>query len=106
MICGIINIVKTSGTHDLKNRFLNIDYDKVQSANKSVSKCKNCTLEEMAIIRIMKDDPTATQKIIAALTGKSERWVKSKTVRMQEKGLIARENGKRNGKWVVLVDEE
>ena len=94
-----------NGTHDLKNRFLHIDYDKVQSANKSVSKCKNCTLEEMAIIKIMKDDPTATQKIIAELTGKSERWVKSRTVQMQKKGLIARENGKRNGKWVVLVDE-
>ena len=108
--------------HDLRNRIMHVDWNKVedgthsQSANHEVQsakvgeelppKCKNCTLEEMAIIRIMKDDPTATQKIIAALTGKSERWVKSKTVRMQEKGLIARENGKRNGKWVVLVDEE
>ena len=91
-----------SGTHELKNRFLHIDYDKVQSANQNAPKCKNCTLEEIAIIKIMKGDPTVTQKKIAEMTGKSERWVKSRTVEMQEKGLIARENGKRNGKWVVV----
>lgn len=72
-----------------------------QSANPDSPKCKNCTLEEMAIIKIMNDDPTVTQKQIAELTGRSERWVKSRTVEMQEKGLISRENGKRSGKWVV-----
>ena len=38
------------------------------------------------------------------MTGKSERTIKRRTVEMQEKGFIARENGKRNGKWKVLVE--
>lgn len=37
------------------------------------------------------------------MIGKSERTVKRRTVEMQEKGLICRENGKRNGKWNILV---
>ena len=38
------------------------------------------------------------------MTRKSERTIKRRTVEMQEKGFIARENGKRNGKWKVLVE--
>ena len=93
-----------NGTNELKNRQLHIDYEKAQSANPEISKCKKCTLEEMAIISIMKDEPSVTQKRIAELTGKSERWVKTRTVEMQEKGLICRENGKRNGRWIVFID--
>ncbi len=54
----------------MKNRFLHIDFEKVQSANADVSKCKICTLEEQAIINIILEDPTVTQKRIAELTGK------------------------------------
>lgn len=46
-------------------------------------------------------NPTITQKELAKMIGKSERTVKSMTVIMQEKGLIKRENGKRNGRWIV-----
>jgi fido (protein-threonine AMPylation protein) len=41
-----------SATHELKNRYLHIDYRKtVQSANDDISKCKNCTLEDLVRIR-------------------------------------------------------
>ena len=60
------------------------------------------SLEEQAIINVIKNNPTATQKQIAEATGNSERTIKRRTVEMQEKGLISRENGKRNGKWIVL----
>ena len=92
------------GSNELKNRFLHIDFEKVQSANADISKCRICTLEEQSIINIILEDPTVTQKRIAELTGKSERWVKTMTVQMQKKGLISRKNGKRNGRWVVLVE--
>ena len=93
--------------HDLKNRYMHIDFDG-QSANKSVSKCQNGTLkislEEVAIINALKTNPALTQKQISELVGKSERTIKRCTVEMQEKGLIARENGKRNGKWKILIE--
>ena len=93
--------------HELKNRCMHIDY-KVQSANQEDSKCQDGTLEvsleELAIINILLEEPTVTQKRIAELSGKSERTIKRRTIEMQEKGLICRENGKRNGRWKVLVE--
>ena len=73
--------------HDLRNRIMHVDLGKdaddtsVQSAKLSDElppKCKNCTLEEVAVLRIMHANPSVTQKEIAAAIGKSERTVKSK----------------------------
>lgn len=95
----------TGANHDLKNRYMHIDYtEKSQSATSEVSKCKNCTLEELAILRDISNNPSITQKALADAIGKSERTVKSRTVELQEKGLLRRKNGKRNGQWEVLVE--
>ena len=100
------NLLMNAG-HELKNRYMHVDFDK-QSANQSAdsndSKCKICTLEELAIIQELIKNPTNTQRELASAIGKSERTVKTRTVEMQEKGLIIRENGKRNGKWKLLVE--
>ena len=100
------NLLMNAG-YELKNRYMHVDFDKQnanQSATVSNSKCKNCTLEELAILQELKKNPAITQRELADAIGKSVRTVKTRTVEMQEKGLIARENGKRNGKWKVLVE--
>lgn len=93
--------------NELHNRQLHISGEVGQSANRKISKSQYGTLklsaDEGAIIKIINNNPLATQKIIAKETGLSERTVKRRTVEMQEKGLIIRENGKRNGYWKVLV---
>ena len=70
-----------------------------------VSKCNictlNCTLEELAVWKYLKDNPRATQKEVAASIGKSERTIKTITVNLTNKGLLVRKNGKRNGYWDV-----
>ena len=107
--------------HDLRNRTMHIEWKKtqditeIQSANNTVqsakteenrlSKCKNCTLEEMALLRIMQNNPFVTQKEMAAQMGKSERTVKTITVHLQEKGVLHRRNGKRNGYWEIITDK-
>ena len=100
--------------HPLQNRELHLDWqatndhEQVQSANQSakedevvLSMCKNCTLEELAVLRILQQTPSATQKQIAAAIGKSERTVKTLTVNLTNKGIISRRNGKRNGYWEI-----
>ena len=86
---------------------MHVDFDK-QSANQSAtsndSKCKSCTFEELAIIQEIKKNPAITQRELASAIGKSERTVKTRTVEMQKKGLIIRENGKRKGRWKILVE--
>jgi hypothetical protein len=65
-------------------------------------KCKSCTLEEVAVLRIVQKDRYATQKEIAAAIGKSERIVKLITVALQDKLIIKRVNGKRNVYWEFI----
>ena len=79
----------------------------IQSANHAenvLSKCKNCTLAEMSVLRIVQQNPSATQKQIAAQIGKSERTVKTITVTLTQKGILARRKGKRNGYWEIIAE--
>lgn len=100
--------------HDLKNRYLHLEYHSdtgektVQSAGEDISKGKkctlNCTLDELVLLKIIKQEPTITQKELALKVGKSERTIKKRTIELQEKGYIRRLNGKRNGRWEVLCE--
>lgn len=85
--------------YELKNRYTHIDY-----ANDTISSKFNnkYTLEEQAIINIVKDNPLIKQEEIAIKINKSVRTVKTLMSEMQNKGLIARKNGKRNGEWEIL----
>ena len=101
--------------NELKNRVMLVQESSaqdVQSANtakESFPKCNictlNCTLEEMAVLHFLREQPKATQKEIAAHIGKSERTVKTITVSLTERGIIERKNGKRNGFWEVKTND-
>lgn len=88
-------------TNELKNRFCHILWQETPPAQSANPKCRNCTLEEAAVLEYLAEVPTATQKMIAEKIGKSERTVKTLTKALQDKGLLARKNGKRNGIWEV-----
>lgn len=71
----------------------------VQSVISKVPKVQNdtleCTLEEMAILKLIIENPAVTQKDLMAETGKSLSTVKRVMASLQEKGYIRRVNGKR-----------
>ena len=94
--------------HELKNRYMHVDYVEVQSANSDILKCQNGTLkitiDEMAILSRIVKNPEITQNELAEQTGKSLRTVKREMDKLKEKGYIKRVNGKRNGRWEVLID--
>ena len=88
---------------------MHIDYSEksqsaTQSANSEISKCKNCTLEELAIQHEFSNNPSITQKVLAEAISKSERTVKTRTLELQAKGLLRRKDGNRNVQWEVLID--
>ena len=115
--------------NELKNRMMLVqesfpqERQSANATNETLSKCNictlDCTLEEMAVLNFLREQPKATQKEIAVHIGKSERTVKScfrdirlfeavhigksertvksLTVKLVEKGIIERKNGKRNG---------
>ena len=95
LVLELLNSMKTINIKKVNRFFLCVKCKYV------FSKCKNCTLEELAVLRILQQTPSATQKQIAAAIGKSERTVKTLTVNLTNKGIISRRNGKRNGYWEI-----
>lgn len=87
--------------NELKNRNLHI------SGTLQASKCQNVTLdvtlEENAVLHLIKIDNKITQKQIAESIGKSDRTVKRIVASLEEKGVISREGGKRFGFWKVNI---
>ncbi len=91
----------TNANYELKNRYTHIDYN--QNASGADSKNNNYTLEEQAIINIIRSNPMVKQEEIAVIINKSLRTVKTRMNEMSKKGIITRKNGKRNGEWVILL---
>ena len=89
----------TNTNYDLKNRHMHVDYkdnaEKIDSNN-------SLSLEEQAILNIIKNNSSIKQEEIAVLINKSLRTVKNYMSEMQEKGLIERKNGKRDGEWIII----
>ena len=62
---------------------------------------QNVTLEEQKIIDLIIDNPNITQNELATVLNVTERTIKRRMKTMREKNLIKRENGKRNGRWII-----
>ena len=105
-----------SETTQLRNRELHLDWNasKEEQSEKTTftsanfalglpAKCKNCTLEEIAVLRVIQQKPSAPQKFVANEIGKSERTVKSITARLTEQGIIRRSKGK-GSPWEIIKD--
>ncbi len=89
--------------NQLKNRCLHVDFaPKCKSEN--VDCTLDCTLDEIAVLKLIQQNSQITQKQIAEEMKKSERTVKNITVSLVEKGFIAREGGKRFGFWKLLKE--
>ena len=95
--------------YELKNRYMHIDYvhDNFQSVIPKVPKSQfdtlECTLEELAVLRLIYKNPSIKQKELAAETGKSLSTVKRIMESLQKKDYIRRVDGKRYGKWKILI---
>ena len=88
-------------SNPLSNREMHIS--NIQSLTPKSQNTLNCTLEEMAVLQYLQSNPVAKQEDIAKHIGKSLSTVKRMTPSLIERGLLQRENGKRNGKWIVKI---
>ena len=84
-----------------------VDESASQSISPKVSKYQfdtlDCSLEELAVLERIAQNPTIKQQELADITDKSIRSVKRIMKSLQDKSYIRRERGKRYGKWEVLV---
>ena len=96
--------------YELKNRYMHVDFvdeNTSQSAKSETPKCQidtlECTLEELAVLDLIKKNPSVKQTELAEQTGKSVRSIKRITDSLKEKQYLRRVDGKRYGKWEVLA---
>lgn len=90
----------TNTKYELKNRYMHIDYkETIEGISFNVS---SLSLEEQAILNIIKNNPSIKQEDIALQINKSVRTIKNYMSEMQKKGIIERKNGKRDGEWIIL----
>ena len=84
-----------------------VDESASQSISPKVSKYQfdtlDCSLEELAVLERIAQNPTIKQQELVSATGKSIATVKRIMKSLQDKNYIRRENGNRYGKWEVLV---
>jgi len=84
-----------------------MDSNEAKSVNSNIPKAQfdtlNCTLEELTILELVSKNPSAKQQELAEATGKSLSTIKRIMKSLQEKHYIRRANGKRYGKWEILV---
>lgn len=87
----------------LKNRHLHIsgDFDAPKCKEEGENCTLDCTLEEVGILNLLRENPRLTQKQLSQRLEKSERTVKTLTASLEKKGIITRVNGKRFGHWQV-----
>ena len=85
-----------------------VDESASQSISPKVSKYQfdtlDCSLEELAVLERIAQNPTIKQQELVNATGKSIATVKRIMKSLQDKNYIRRENGKRYSKWEVLAD--
>ena len=95
--------------YELKNRYMHVDYTEahLQSVNPKVPKSHfdtlECTLEELAVLELIYKNPSIKQKDLVSEIGKSLSTVKRIMESLQKKEYIRRVDGKRYGKWEVLI---
>ena len=89
--------------NELKSRYLHINCTlEAPKCKKDTESCTlDCTLDELSVLNLLREDGKMTQKQLAESINKSERTIKTITASLEEKGVITRINGKRFGYWKV-----
>ena len=88
---------------------MHVDYvdDHSQSVSSKVPKSQfdtlECTLDELAVLELIYKNPSIKQKELVSETGKSLSTVKWIMESLQKKEYIRRVDGKRYGKWEVMI---
>ncbi len=100
-----------STNYELKNRYLHVDYPDIAASQSIIPKAPKyqfdtleCTLEELAVLELIKTNPSIKQTELVQETGKSISTIKRIMDSLQKKQCIRRINGKRFGYWEILID--
>lgn len=66
---------------------------------------KELTERQIVILNLIKQDETITSSVLTQKAGISQRTLMRELATLQEKGILAREGGRKEGKWVIISKE-
>lgn len=92
-------------TLDDKSATLDCDFKRKKDKTATLD-CTFGTKEELEIIRQIKQNSFITQKELQQKTSISLGTVKRILPKLQEKGILVRDGGKRFGKWIIKNERE
>ena len=95
-----VNNKSVSETLDDKIATLESDLKRTKNKIETLD-CDFETKEELEIVQLIKENPSITQKEIQQRTGISLGTVKRILPKLQKKGILVREGGKRFGRWII-----
>lgn len=84
--------------HELKNRYMHIDYVEGTVPRRTEPGAVDCSLEELVVLGVLVKNPTLTQQEIANVVGRSVATVRRIMKSLQDKNHIYWENDR----WVVV----
>lgn len=87
------------GNHVLSNRSMLVKPDIPNRHDGGLA----LSADEKSLLAYLGANPVMRQSELASAMGKSGRTIQRMTVALQKKGLLTRENGRRNGRWVVKM---
>lgn len=64
------------------------------------------TVSQTVILNLIRQDETITSSVLTQKAGISQRTLMRELATLQEKGFLAREGGRKEGKWVILDKKE
>lgn len=97
------NLIFSENT-PLSNREMHISSQSItETDSKSQFDTLNCTLEEIAVLKAIQNNGKITQEQLKDTIHRSLATVKRLTVGLQEKGILVRKGGKRDGWWEVKL---
>ena len=95
-----VNNKSVSETLDDKIATLESDLKRTKNKIETLD-CDFEIKEELEIVQLIKENPSITQKEIQQRTGISLGTVKRILPKLQKKGILVREGGKRFGRWII-----
>ncbi len=87
--------------HELKNRYMHIEYQKNTKNNVGVNVGVNLSKTDKLVFECLKDNSSITIRDIAISLGLSTRTIERSCKKMKDLNMIFRDGADKNGVWKV-----
>lgn len=90
------------GEPELKNKIEVDEVELVLPLSKTVNVVKELTERQQIILNLIKENPSLSANEMSQKTGMTSRTIQRDLALLHEKGILNREGGRKDGRWVII----